>query len=187
MDNREAHPKPVVFHCIDDMKELHWFAAYTRNNFARSVRRRLTEAGIECYMPERIRERTYNGRRRRISVPLIPNMIFIRSTREKCYDLTNELSLPIRYILDRNDHRPAPIADNQMRDFRLIVETPDEMLTLVNIPLAAGDRVRVTAGPFMGIEGELIRIKGHRRVVVRLNDIVSVATAYIPAPMLEKI
>ena len=38
-----------------------------------------------------------------------------------------------------------------------------------------------------GVEGELIRIKGHRRVVVRLNDVISVATTYIPATMLEKI
>ena len=64
---------------------------------------------------------------------------------------------------------------------------PDECLTLVDIPLAAGDRVRVTSGPMKGIEGELIRIKGHRRVVVRLTDTISVASTYIPSTMLEKI
>lgn len=164
-----------------------WFAAYTRNNFARRIQGRLNEAGVECYLPMRLQERVYNGRKRRVEVPLIPNVIFIHIEAEACYDIVNELSIPIRYVLDQAERRPAPISNKQMSDFRFLVEMPDDCLTLVNIPLAAGDRVRVIAGPMQGIEGELIRIKGHRRVVVRLNDTISVASTYIPATMLEKI
>ena len=50
-----------------------------------------------------------------------------------------------------------------------------------------GDKVRVIKGDFAGIEGELIRVKGHKRVVVRLEGVVSLATAYIPGSFLEKI
>lgn len=172
---------------MSNITEPQWFAAYTRNNFARRVKSRLEEAGVECYLPMRWQERVYNGRKRRIEVPLIPNVVFIRVEPDACYDLVNELSLPMRYVLDRAERRPAPITDKQMNDFRFLVEMPDDCLTLVDIPLAAGDRVRVIAGPMKGIEGELIRLKGHRRVVVRLNDVISVATTYIPATMLEKI
>jgi transcription antitermination factor NusG len=47
--------------------------------------------------------------------------------------------------------------------------------------------VRIIKGSFAGIEGELIRIKGHKRVVVRLEGIAAVATTYIPASFLERI
>lgn len=172
---------------MESTSELKWFAAYTRNNFARRIKSRLTEVGVECYLPMRLQERIYNGRKRRIEMPLIPNVIFVRIDAERCYDIVNELSLPMRYVLDHAERRPAPISDKQMNDFRFLIEMPDDCLTLVDIPLAAGDRVRVTAGPMKGIEGELIRIKGHRRVVVRLNDTISVASTYIPATMLERI
>lgn len=172
---------------MEHISEPQWFVAYTRNNFARRVKSRLDEAGVESYLPMCVKERIYNGRKRRVEAPLIPNVVFIRIAADACYDIVNELSLPIRYVLDRAEKRPAPISDKQMSDFRFLVEMPDDCLTLVNIPLAAGDHVRVTAGPMKGIEGELIRIKGHRRVVVRLNNMISVASTYIPPTMLEKI
>ena len=57
-----------------------------------------------------------------------------------------------------------------------------------SVPLVRpGDRVRVTEGQFKGIEGELIRIKGHKRVVIRLQDVAALATVYIPGNFLEKI
>jgi transcription antitermination factor NusG len=53
--------------------------------------------------------------------------------------------------------------------------------------LKGGEKVRVIKGEFAGVEGELYRIKGHKRVVVRLGDDVAVATTYIPKECLEKI
>ena len=53
--------------------------------------------------------------------------------------------------------------------------------------LNRGDRVRVIKGPLSGLEGELVRLKGHKRVVVRLDGVASIATSYIPSSFLEKI
>jgi len=33
----------------------------------------------------------------------------------------------------------------------------------------------------------LIRISGHKRVVIRMSDVLAVATTYIPAAFLEKV
>ncbi len=166
---------------------LQWFAAYTRNNFARCIKRRLDDVGIECYLPIQTVERIYKGKKRHIETPLIPNVIFIRAEAQECFNIINELSLPMRYVTDRTSHRPIPIMDKQMDDFRFLTEMPDECITLINHSLTEGDRVRVINGPMKGIEGELIRIKGHKRVVVRINHTIAVATTYIPTTMLEKI
>lgn len=42
-------------------------------------------------------------------------------------------------------------------------------------------------GPLSGLEGELVRLKGHKRVVIRLDGVASIATSYIPSSFLEKI
>lgn len=46
--------------------------------------------------------------------------------------------------------------------------------------------MRVVAGTFAGIEGELIRIAGHRRVVVRLENLFSIATVFIPGDIWKR-
>jgi len=49
------------------------------------------------------------------------------------------------------------------------------------------DRVRVIDGEFKGAEGYIKRIKGNRRLVVAIEGVVAVATAYIPSCYLEKV
>lgn len=47
------------------------------------------------------------------------------------------------------------------------------------IDYRSGDKVRVTGGPFKGVEGYIKRIRGNRRLVVALEGIIAVATTYI--------
>jgi hypothetical protein len=53
--------------------------------------------------------------------------------------------------------------------------------------LKRGEKVRIIKGAYAGLEGELCRIKGHKRVVVKLWNEVAVATHYIPKDHLERI
>ena len=68
-----------------------------------------------------------------------------------------------------------------------LLDFSEEAVHVSNENLRRGDRVRVIKGDFAGIEGELVRIKGHKRVVVRLEGLFSLATTYIPGSFLEKI
>ena len=68
-----------------------------------------------------------------------------------------------------------------------LLDFSESAVRIENANLKRGDRVRVVKGDFAGIEGELIRIKGHKRVVVRLEGLFSLATAYIPGAYLEKV
>ena len=92
-----------------------------------------------------------------------------------------------RYLRDRETGNFLIVPDKQMNDFMFLLDFSKEMVEVVNENLKKGDKVRVIKGDFAGIEGELIRVKGHKRVVVRLEGVVSLATAYIPGSFLEKI
>ena len=51
----------------------------------------------------------------------------------------------------------------------------------------SGDRVRVIEGAFRGVEGRIARAAGQQRVIVELEGLCLVATAYIPTAFLRPI
>jgi transcription antitermination factor NusG len=79
------------------------------------------------------------------------------------------------------------IPDKQMQDFLFLHNLPGKAILLSHPEdLHGGEKVRVLKGEFEGIEGELYRIQGHKRVVVRLRGLASLATTYIPGEYLER-
>ena len=194
---REAYPQGSFFYyntssffkaesMIKDDK-LNWYAAYTRVNQELLVKKKLDELGVENYLPQEERVRETPLGRKKIRVILIHGMIFIRTDRVTSFSLLNDYLLNIVYLKDRESHRSLIIPDKQMNDFMFLLDFSPDGVEVLNKDLKRGDRVRVIKGPLQGLEGELIRLKGHRRVVVRLDGVVSIATSFIPGSFLEKI
>ena len=126
-------------------------------------------------------------RKRKVEKPVIPNLIFIHSDYNTCLSLVNEYKLSMNYLLNLETRQLLVVPDKQMQDFMFLLDFSEDAVQVLNENLRQGDRVRVIKGEFAGIEGELIRIKGHKRVVVRLEGAFSLATTYIPGSYLERI
>lgn len=119
--------------------------------------------------------------------PVIPNLVFVRTDFQTALSLVNKQGLPFNYMIDHATRTLLVVPDKQMQDFMFLLDFSEETILVENTNLRHGDRVRVIKGDFAGIEGELIRIKGHKRVVVRLEGLFSLTTTYIPGSFLEKI
>ena len=166
---------------------LHWYAAYTRPNREFAVRERLESLGVECFLPtEEIVRETPFGRKKAVA-PLIYGMIFIRTDKATSFSLINDHFLRIVYLKDPESRHSLVIPDKQMSDFRFVLDVAGSGVEVLNKDLRAGDRVRVVKGPLAGLEGELIRVRGHKRVVIRIDGVASIATSYIPGSHLERI
>lgn len=50
----------------------------------------------------------------------------------------------------------------------------------------SGDIVRVIEGDFAGVEGRVARVSGQQRVVVEIEGVCLITTAYIPSAFLAK-
>ena len=166
--------------------ELHWYVANTCRQ-EKKIKQRLDSMGIENFIPFQQIARKIHGVDKLIEVPVIPNLVFIHTTFKSCMSLIQEYAFDMRYLRDRETGNFLIVPDKQMNDFMFLLDFSKEMVEVVNENLKKGDKVRVIKGDFAGIEGELIRVKGHKRVVVRLEWVVSLATAYIPSSFLEKI
>ena len=81
------------------------------------------------------------------------------------------------------------IPDCQMEAFRLITSQGSEGLEFFSADdisrFATGCKVRVTDGPFKGAVGYVKRIKRNRRLLVAIEGIVAVISAYIDPRLLE--
>lgn len=91
------------------------------------------------------------------------------------------------WTADSLEEMESKAADKQMEDFMFLLDFSTDGVEVLNKDLKRGDRVRVIKGPLLGLEGELVRLKGHKRVVIRLDGVASIATSYIPSSFLEKI
>lgn len=169
-------------------EEKKWYAAKAASASLKRVKAFLTDNGIEHFMPfvEVCVEK--DGKRVNVLRPVVANYVFVYGTPALCKYLSAESGMPVFFIHDRENGGPLVVPRKQMDDFIKLYDFSEKSFLILNENLKAGDRVRVTRGEFSGIEGELIRIRGHKRVVVRLEGLFSLAVnAYIPKENIERL
>jgi transcription antitermination factor NusG len=164
-----------------------WYAGRVRYNTEQKIKDFLTERGITCYIPFEKKVIEREGRRKHVWRPIIPCYIFV------CADYTTLLTLPqecgysISYVRNLATRHIQEIPARQMQDFMFILDFSEHAI-LLDSNLKPGMKVRIIKGNFAGIEGELVRIKGHRRVVVRLEGMFALAcNTYLPKEWLEAV
>jgi len=162
---------------------LCWFAARTRCGAELGVRDRLDRLGTEHFLPVEQLRRTRS--RSTYEHPLIPGLIFLRATKQQACALTNEMSLPVRYLIDPATHTLLVVPDKQMDDFRRVLDLSDGEGGHLEQSLALGDYVRVVKGALRGVEGRVLEFHGEIYVVVELLG--WYARASVPRAWLEKI
>lgn len=158
-------------------------------NRSLTVHNELDRRKIRNFLPLKTKIVVRHDRRIRVIVPAIPNLIFVHATPEALAELKATSTLPIRYIMDRETHRPIIVPDRQMDNFMIVAGAAPDTDTLYVDPgferIQKGARVRITAGLFAGAEGRFIRLKGDRRVVVEIPGIAAVATHFIHPSLVE--
>ena len=166
---------------------MNWYAAKVKYQTERKMKSWLDGQSIENFIPFRIVTIEQNGKKIEREKPVVPGLLFIRTNYQTACTLPDESSIKMVYLRNLENHQLLIIPDKQMQDFMFLLDFSESAVRIVNTNLRRGDRVRVIKGDFAGIEGELVRIKGHKRVVVHLEGLFSLATTYIPSSYLEKI
>jgi transcription antitermination factor NusG len=131
-----------------------------------------------------------NGQQKKVIVPAISNLCFVRASYVNLKSFMDSLGEgnPARFIWDKATRKPVVVPDKSMEDFiKISLSMSDEILFLeeVSQKLREGQKVRISEGPFKGVEGRVVRIKKSRRVMVELPGMLAVTTNYIPVQNLE--
>ena len=160
--------------------------------------------GMECYVPLQYKEVRKQGKKRIITTPLLPSLIFVHASAEQVETLlhdnkivANESRALLSYYFDHTIHcqdnpdrnPPLKIRDEAMNNFIRLTSIKNPHIIHVtsnNIQFKLGDNVVVTKGEFKGVHGRVARIAGQQRVIVELFDGCLVATAYVPKEAMRK-
>ena len=176
-----------------------WFPMRVTYQREMKVKAELDRQGIENFVPMRYKvvesQNEGDSELRRVLLPAISNLIFVRSTQEQLSELKrrNEVLEPLRYMMDHtaaSDHSIMTVADREMENFMRVASRTDDSVMFLDDETVVGKegkRVEIMGGVFEGVTGVIRRVKRCKRVVVEIEGVASVAIAYVPAGMLKEI
>lgn len=172
-----------------------WFVLRVAYHHEQAAKDWLEELGIDTYLAMHDAEKEMNGKKKRVREPLIPNLLFAHATKK---EIAPALAAPgnayLSYYYDhfRTDvdgkNPPLIVPDKQMDNFIHLTSIDNDHILFVDrsqCHFKSGDHVVVTDGDFRGIEGRIARVARQQRVVVELDGIGCITTAYIPTAFLK--
>lgn len=156
-----------------------WLVLRTRSRHESAVETSLQQKRINAYLPKRHVVRRWKGRKRVVELPLFPGYVFVQPSVDQYEN--------IRYIrgscgLVLLGSKPAAMPERDLEAVKMLVGSGAELE--VNPKLIPGQRVKVIAGPFAGIQGELFRIKSQEHLVINAHLLGSSVSVVVDSDMI---
>jgi transcription antitermination factor NusG len=146
---------------VNDSRIDPWFVLRTRSRHENAVQMCLQQKRIHAYLPKHNVVRRWKDRRTVLETPLFPGYVFVQPRMDQYEDMRH-IRGSCGLVLAAG--KPAVMPEKDLHAVRILVDSGVSLA--VNPRLIPGQRVEVLAGPFMGIQGELIRVKSQERLVI---------------------
>lgn len=168
-----------------------WFvlrATYNREILAYNY---ITNDKTDAFIPTHYVYKFINGKRKRIVEPLLPQLVFVYATKEKIEEYVNntpKLSF-LNYYYDHfqigmdGKNPPLTVGYDEMINFIHVASVDDDHVMIVepqHCHFKSGDKVKIIKGKFAGVTGRVARVAGQQRVIIEIEGLCLVATAYVP-------
>jgi len=144
--------------------ERAWYAVYTNSRAEKRVSDRISEMGIETFLPLQKTLRQWSDRKKLIEKPLISSYVFVRAVPKEFFPIRT-IDGVVKFIMIQG--KPVAIPEQQITNLRILCGS-DAEVTLSSDVYAEGDRVEVVVGSLTGLQGELIRVGRKHKVVIRI-------------------
>ena len=136
--------------------------------------------GGVAYVPLYRTREERDGKIKKVLKPFVQQLVFLYSSKEEAYKFVNEVP-ELNYLT---------VTFERMSNFIRLTCIEDEhveVLTNKRVVFKSDEMVRITDGKFKGIVGKVARIDRNNRVVVTIENVCMIATAFVPKYALEKI
>lgn len=184
----------VVYDTLDTV----WYAMKATYGKAKEAKRELDNMMIENFITIRYEKAKVNGRNQMVPKVAIPNLIFVRTDRNRLEEAKSRIDYLHNILTKSNDRAdvlvPIIVPDLEMQRFMAVIADAQEKVKFVDVDLnrqiiSAGTRVRVIDGKYEGYEGVLCRPKGSRsrKVLIDICGLAPVEMPIIDIELLEDI
>lgn len=141
-----------------------WLVLRTRSRHESTVEGILRQKRVRSYLPRHKLVRRWKQTRRVVELPLFPGYVFVQPTIEQ-YEGMRYIRGTCGFVLAGG--KPATMSEDDLRTVQKLVDSGVELM--IEEELVPGKRVRIDAGPFAGIEGELVRIRNRDLLVINVH------------------
>ena len=151
------------------------------------------ENELDFYLPKHFVLRRYASGMKRVLVPLLPSMVFVRGRFSEVHRFQSILSFIGFATLPKDGHRtPIVVPDPDMENFRIVADKCRDDLTYYSpreMKMHKGEYIRIIGGLFDGAVAKLVKVPGkrNRKLVVELPGIAEIATTSIEPQFVRKI
>ncbi len=176
-------------------KQNEWYVLRVTYQRELAAHKLLDDNGITNFVPTiLVRRNGRDGKFKWERKAAIHNYVFVHADKTTIQSLKTNLIPYLRYVMTsvNGQSRIQTVPEWQMRNFIAVAGNAHEralFLDPLEVNLSRGDSVRITGGPFEGVEGTFISVRNEKekRVVVKIEGIAAVATTVIPASLVEKL
>jgi len=173
---------PVVTPGVESVQEFDgcWAVAHTKARFEKALAWDLLQAGVKYFLPLTPRTKFSGGRKRKMLMPLFPGYLFF------CGSPDDKLKV---YQTDRVcSVIPVPNQHELIAELASLEKGLRGDAELDFYPFAAvGKRCRVTSGPFMGMEGIVVRRTERATLVLQIAILGRGASLELDLDILEPV
>lgn len=157
-----------------------WYALYVRSRAEKQTESLLLRYGFEVYLPLTKVLKQWSDRKKWVEEPLFRSYLFVHISPDEYYDVLNTQGI-VKYI--SFEGKAVAIPPQQIGAIRQFVESGEE-LPDVELSLEPGSMVDIIMGPMKGLSGELLEIKGKKKVKIEIDGLgqsvfVEVPTSHI--------
>jgi len=161
--------------------EKKWYAIYTKPRWEKKVAARLDEKDIENYLPLIKTLKIWSDRKKWVHEPLFKSYLFVHVDLKE-YIPALQTPGVVKYVSFEN--KAVSIPPLQIEAVKTFIDSGEDFLT--DIPdIKIGDRVIVTRGSLMGLEGTLVEYQQKNRVRIIIDGIQQSLHLNIPLSHLQ--
>lgn len=165
--------------------EQRWYAIHVKSRHEFKVLDRLTNAGVEAFLPIVERLNRWKDRKKLVTFPLFPGYIFVHIPQN--YDIMVSVLKTIGVVrfLGLISDKPIPVPDDQILCLQRLVESKEEIDPYPYFK--EGHRVRIKRGSLAGVEGVLDERDGKHLLVLSIDMLRQGVSLKIEASEVETI
>lgn len=159
-----------------------WYALYTMPRTEKKVAERLESKGFSVYLPMFTTIRQWSDRKKKIQLPLIPGIVFIKTSLVGL-NLALQCAGVVRVV--KYLRKPARIRDYEINNLRVLLNEPNSVHLREEVDIAVGIPVQVVRGPFLGVIGTCVRRQGRHHLVVSIEALNRQLELTLPVSFIE--
>lgn len=153
---------------INTANLYHWYAVYVKSRAEKKAQTELRYKEIESFLPLQQKLRQWSDRKKWVEMPLIPGYLFVRISLKE-HDAVLQSNYVVSYV--RFEGTAAVIPDTQIDYLKLMLKQDNLNIEISQETFEPGQMIEVIAGPLIGLQAKLVRIKGKDKAAVELEQL----------------